>query len=129
MGAAQRLLEEATTRAQTTQSFGRTLSERPSVWSALTDIAIDIHACRLLVYEAAAKADEGKTHRNETLMVKLFAGRMLRDVGNRVVHIYGGPAKMLTDKLYRDITEDDDRDTTDLQKQIIAQQILNGLKI
>jgi acyl-CoA dehydrogenase len=129
VGVAQRLLEEATTRAQTTQWFGRVVSESPSVRSALVEIAADIHACRLLVYEAASMADEGKYIRNEASMAKLFADRMIRNVSNRVAHIYGGPGKTAAENLTHNITATRNSwAVEDLQRDIIARQILKGLK-
>lgn len=57
VGVGQRLLEEARSHVESWQSFGQQLYRRPGVESALADIAISLHACRLLVYEAACNAD------------------------------------------------------------------------
>ena len=129
VGAAQRLLEEATVRAQTTQWFGKPVSERPSVRSALAEIATDIHACRLLVYEAAWKSDENKPVRNEASMVKLFATQMLRNVTSRVSHIYGGPNNLPADgPCGNAMTSGVGGLTADLPTELIAREILKGLK-
>jgi len=60
VGAAQRILDEATIEAQTWTSFGQFISGRPSVQAALGDIATNIHAARLMIYETAWKADKGE---------------------------------------------------------------------
>ena len=87
IGVAQRLLEESTTRAQTWQFFGEFISERTDVQAALSDIAVAIHACRLMVYEAAWKADKEEPSRREAAMVKIFATQVIHDVAYRVSHI------------------------------------------
>lgn len=125
VGIAERLLQEASTRAQTTKSFGRDVSERPSIRAAIADMVTDIHACRLLVYEAALKADDGKSVTNESSMVKLFAARMLRSVNDKVAHIYGGPGAAVCNAMH----SVSDRSPDELQADILSRQILKGLKI
>ena len=39
-----------------------------------------IHACRLMVYDAAAKADAGKDVRTEASMVKLYGTEMATEI-------------------------------------------------
>ena len=130
LGVAQRLLEEATLRAQTTQWFGKPASERPSVRSAFAEIATDVHACRILVYEAAWKSDEGRPIRNEASMVKLFATQMLRNVAARVSHIYGGPSNLPANGPCQSVLDATTNGiTAELQKDMIAREVLKGLKI
>jgi len=133
VGVAQRLLEEATTRAQTWQSFGRPISEQPSVQADLADIAADIHAGRLIVYEAAWKADRGEPVRQEAAMVKLFATRMLYNVADRVTHIYGGPpyvAGLPMERLCRHALATSGIELAlEVQRGIIARDILRGQKV
>jgi acyl-CoA dehydrogenase len=133
VGVAQRLLEEATTQAQSWQSFGEFISGRASVQAALSDIATAIHAGRLMVYEAAWKADKGESVRREAAMVKLFATQMLHDVADRVTHIYGGPpfiAGLPMERLCRHALATSATELAlELQRSIIAQDILKGLKV
>ncbi|MEJ2046932.1 MAG: acyl-CoA dehydrogenase family protein, partial [Dehalococcoidia bacterium] len=60
VGVSQRLLEEASTQVQAFSSFGQFIAKRTNIEAALADIAVLIYACRLMVYEAAAKADAGE---------------------------------------------------------------------
>jgi len=133
VGIAQRLLEEATTQAQTWQSFGQAISKRTSIEAALADIAMVIRAGRLMVYEAAWKADRGESIRREAAMVKLFATQMLRNVADRVVHIYNGPpyvAGLPMESLCRRALATSATELAlELQRSIIAQDILKGLKV
>ena len=73
IGITQRLLEESRTQVQSFQSFGQSISRRTSIEAALADIGVGIHACRLMVYEAACKVDSGEAIKREAAMVKLFA--------------------------------------------------------
>jgi len=127
------LLEESKIQAQSWQSFGQFISRRPSVEAALVDIAIAIHACRLMVYEAAWKADKGESIRHQTAMVKLFATEMLHNVADKVAHIFNGPAYVAglpMERLCRNATAASTTDLAlELQRSIIATDILKGLKV
>lgn len=133
VGVAQRLLEESTTQAQSWQSFGQFISRRTSIEAALTDIAMAIHACRLMVYEAAWKADKGEPIRHEAAMVKLFATQMIHNVTDRVAHIFNGPpyiAGLPMQRLCRDALAASTTELAlELQRSVIAKDILKGLKV
>lgn len=133
VGLAQRLLEESTTQAQSWQSFGQFISRRTSIEAALADIAIGIHACRLMVYEAAWKADKGESIRREAAMVKLFATGMVHGVADRVAHIFNGPpyiAGLPMERLCRHALATSATELAlELQRSIIAEGILKGLKV
>ncbi|MFC2035253.1 acyl-CoA dehydrogenase family protein [Chloroflexota bacterium] len=133
IGVAQRLLEEATIRVQSWQSFGQFVSERPSIQAALTDIAVAIHTCRLIVYEAAWKADKGESVRREAAMVKLFATQTLNNVADNMAHIYGGPpyvAGLPMERLCRHALATSSTELSmELQRSIISTDILKGLKV
>jgi len=133
VGVARRLLEEATTRAQTWQSFGEFVSGRTGIQAALSDIAVAIHACKLVVYEAAYKADKGESIRREAAMVKLLATQMVHNVADRVAHIYGGPpyvAGLPMERLCRHALATSATELSlELQRSIIAKDILKGLKV
>lgn len=90
-GVCRRLLEEAVVRTQTWQSFGRSVAEHPVTRTALSEIATEIKACRLLVYEAAWKADRGDNINQAAATAKLFAENTFRNTTNKIALIYGGP--------------------------------------
>ncbi len=133
IGAGQRLLEEATVRAQTWQSFGQFIYERSDVQAALADIAINIHACRLMVYEAACTADSGESIRREASMVKVFATEMLNGIADRVTHIFNGPAftaGLPMERLCRHAMATSATELAmELQRHLIADDILKGLRV
>ena len=133
VGVAQRLLEEGTTQVQAGESFGQAISKRTSIEAALADIAMFIHAGRLMVYEAAWQADRGEPIRHEAAMVKLFTTQMLNNVADRMAHIFNGPpniAGLPMEKLCRHALAASATELAlELQRSIIARDILKGLKV
>ena len=92
IGAAVRLLEISVEHARSWQSFGRTIDSWPGIRQALAEMATGIQAARLMVYQAACRADEGLDVKYEAAMAKVAATEMLERVADRSVMIRGGPA-------------------------------------
>ncbi|UCH42833.1 MAG: acyl-CoA dehydrogenase family protein [Dehalococcoidales bacterium] len=133
VGVAQRLLEEATIQAESWQSFGQPVYGRMDIQASLSAIAMDIHAGRLMVYEAAWRADRGESIRNKTAMVKLFTTQMVYRVIDEVTHIYGGPAYVAGLPMKRlcrhALAASAAEFALDVQRNIIARELLKGLKV
>jgi len=133
VGTAQRILDEATIEAQTWTSFGQFISGRPSVQAALGDIATNIHAARLMIYETAWKADRGEPIQRGAAMVKLFATQMVHYVADNAAHIFSAPSyigglpmeRFCRNALAMSSTEF----ALQLQRNIIARDIVKGLKV
>lgn len=128
VGAAVRLLDVSTEQAKSWQSFGQVISTWPSVQAALADMAVDIHAARLMVYHAACKADEGEDVHQEAAMVKVFTTEMLDRAANRAVEIRGGPAparELPIEILCRNIVvEEAGQRALEVQKAIVTGDVL-----
>jgi acyl-CoA dehydrogenase len=133
VGIAARLLDEAAARAQSTETFGQPVRGRPGVQAALAEIAMNIHAARLMVYEAAALADAGRSVFREAAMVKLFTTRMMRAAADQVAHIFNGPPYvdgLSVERLCRHALEASlSGIALDRQRSIIASDVLKGLKV
>jgi len=133
VGAAQRILDECTTQAQSWTSFGQFISGRTSIQAALGDIATNIHAARLMVYEAAWRADKGEPIQRLAAMVKLFATQMVHFVCDNAAHIFNAPAYVGGLPMERFCRDAIAMSTTNLalqlQRNIIARDILKGLKV
>ena len=133
VGAALRILDECTIQAQSWTSFGQVISGRPSVRAGLGDIAANIQAARLLVYEAAWKADQGQPVKREAAMAKLVATQMLHFVADNAAHIFNGPAYVAGLPLERFCRNAVAGSLTDqslqLQRNIIAKDVLRGLRL
>ena len=133
VGAAQRILDECTTQAQTWTSFGQFISGRTSIQAALGDIATNIHAARLMVYEAAWRADKGEPIQRLAAMVKLFATQMVHFVCDNAAHIFNAPAYvggLPMERFCRNVIAMSSTEfALQLQRDIIARDILKGLKV
>lgn len=133
VGAAVRLLDECTVQAQTWISFGQAISGRPSIQAALGDIATRIHTTRLLVHEAAWKADQGQAVQREAAMVKLFATEMMHFAADNAAHIFNAPAYvggLPMERFCRNaIAEGSAEQSLQLQRSIVAKDVLRGLRV
>ena len=78
-------------------TFGQRLADRQAIQWWIADAAMKIHACRLMVYDAAAKADAGKDVRTEASMVKLYGTEMATEIVDHAMQSFGamGVAKEL----------------------------------
>ena len=128
-----RLLDEASARAQSAETFGQPVRGRASVQAALAEIAMNIHAARLMVYEAAGRADAVKSIYREAAMVKLFTTRMVRAAADQVAHIFNGPPYidgLSVERLCRHALEASLSEIAlEKQRSIIAMDVLKGLKV
>jgi len=133
VGITSRLLAEASARALATESFGQAISGRPGVQAALAEIAMNIHAARLMVYEAAVTADAGKSVFREAAMVRLFTTRMVRAAADQAAHIFNGPPYVdgvSVERLCRRALDVSLADIAlDAQRHMVANDVLKGLKV
>jgi short/branched chain acyl-CoA dehydrogenase len=127
-GLAQGALDHAIGYAKQRQQFGKAIAEFQGVQFELAQMATEVEAARLLVYNAARLRDSGHAYVTEAAMAKYFASQVAEDTASRAVEIFGGVGftkDFPVEKLYRDakigrIYEG----TTNIQKLTIAKQIL-----
>ena len=96
-GAMARLIEEATAFAKAASSRGEPIANYQLIQAMLADSAVDLHAARLMTYEAAAAHDRGedlKSLHARCSMAKLFASEAAFRVADRAVQIFGGRGYM-----------------------------------
>lgn len=72
LGIAVAAVEDAWTYVQERKQFGRRILEHQSIRHMLADMQTNLHACRLVMMQAATLAQEGKRCGIETSMAKLF---------------------------------------------------------
>jgi short-chain 2-methylacyl-CoA dehydrogenase len=127
-GLAQGALDHAIAYAKQRQQFGKPIAEFQGVQFELAQMATEVEAARLLVYNAARLCDSGHPYVTEAAMAKYFASQVAENTASRAVEIFGGVGftkDYPVEKLYRDakigrIYEG----TTNIQKLTIAKQIL-----
>jgi len=122
--------EHALRYAQERKQFGKSISEFQGVQFQLAQMATEIEAARMLVYNAARMKDARMNFVKEAAMVKLFASQVAERVASLAVEIYGGygfTKDYPVEKYYRDakigkIYEG----TSNMQLQTIAKILLGG---
>lgn len=70
-------------------TFGAKLSERQAIQWWVAEAATKIHACRLMVMDAAAKSDAGRDVRTEASMIKVFATEMATEIIDQAMQAHG----------------------------------------
>ena len=88
-GMAVRALDMLCAHATQRVTFGQRLADRQAIQWWITDAATRIHACRLMVMDAAAKQDKGMDVRTEASMIKVFATEMAADGIDHAMQAYG----------------------------------------
>ena len=128
VGTAERMLELATDYAKERKTFGQPLAERQAIQWMLADSAVDIHAARLMTYDAAARIDAGQRVSMEAGMAKLFCTEMVGRVVDRAMQVFGGIGAMKElpiEIAYRDVRlQRIGEGTSEIQRMIIARQVL-----
>ncbi len=128
VGVAQAAFNAAIRYAQQRESFGKPIAEHQAIQLKLADMATKIQASRLLVYDAAAKKDEGGRIDLESGMAKLFASEVCGEVTMEAMRIHGGYGfikESPVERYYRDaplmiIGEG----TNEVMRLVIARQLL-----
>jgi alkylation response protein AidB-like acyl-CoA dehydrogenase len=90
LGLAQGAFEEALAYAQTREQFGTPIFNFQMVQKILADMATEIEAARLLLYNAAAIIDQKGDGRLAASYAKLFSCDMVMRVTTDAVQVHGG---------------------------------------
>ena len=90
LGVARGAWECAVKYAQERKQFGKTISEFQGIQFQIAQMATDIEAARLMVYNAARLKDGGVDFVKEAAMAKLFASQVAERVTSLAIEIYGG---------------------------------------
>jgi acyl-CoA dehydrogenase len=89
IGIARRALEMLCEHAMQRETFGVKLAERQAIQWWIADISTRIHACRLMVRDAADKTDRGEDVKREASMIKVFATEMAYEACDHAMQTLG----------------------------------------
>jgi len=89
-GLARGAWEYAAKYAQERKQFGKSISDFQGIQFQLAQMATEIEAARLMVYNAARMKDAGMNFVKEAAMAKLFCSQVAERVTSLCVEIYGG---------------------------------------
>jgi len=112
------------------QQFGKAINQFQGVQFQLAEMATDLEAARLLVYNSARLKDAGINFVKEAAMAKLYSSRVAERVTSKAIELYGGYGYVKdypVEKYWRDskigaIYEG----TSNMQLQTIAKLIIGG---
>ena len=90
LGVARGAWEYAAKYAQERKQFGKTISDFQGIQFQIAQMATDIEAARLMVYNAARMKDAGMNFVKEAAMTKLFCSQVAERVASLSIEIYGG---------------------------------------
>jgi len=128
VGLAQGALDHTLRYVQEREQFGKTIGSFQGVQFQVAQMAVEIEAARLMVYNSARLKDSGKNFVKEAAMAKLFCSQVAGRVSSTAVDLFGGygfTREYPVEKLYRDakigaIYEG----TSNMQLQTIAKILL-----
>ncbi len=128
LGIAQGAYEAAVKYAKERVQFGMSLSQMPVIQFKLADMALEIEAARLLIYEACDLATQHKPVSKYAAMAKVFAAETANKVTKEAVQVLGGYGytrdypveRMMRDAKITEIYEG----TSEIQRVVIAANIL-----
>ncbi len=130
VGIAQGAFEAALKYTQEREQFGQAIGAFQGVQFQLAEMAVEIEAARLLVYNAARLKDAGRPFLKEAAMAKLYSSRCAEAVASKAIELFGGYGYVKdypVEKFWRDskigsIYEG----TSNMQLQTIAKLITSG---
>ncbi|HEV3037610.1 MAG TPA: acyl-CoA dehydrogenase [Candidatus Angelobacter sp.] len=130
VGLARGAWEYASKYAQERKQFGKAIAEFQGIQFQIAQMATEIEAARMMVYNAARMKDAGMNFVKEAAMTKLFASQVAERVASLCVEIFGGygfTKDYPVEKYFRDakigkIYEG----TSNMQLQTIAKLVMGG---
>lgn len=130
VGFARRALAEAIAYSQTRRQFGRAIGEFQGIQFKLAEMAADLEAARLLVYQAAWSHDMGEPDVPlKSSIAKLFATEAAQRVVDQALQIHGGNgvvAGHIMERLYRDVRALRIYEgSSEIQKLVIAKNLMH----
>jgi alkylation response protein AidB-like acyl-CoA dehydrogenase len=90
VGIAQGCLDASIAYAKEREQFGRSIARFQLVQELIADMAVEIEAARLLVWQAAYLADRGEQHTLQSSYAKYFASETAVRAANNAVQVHGG---------------------------------------
>jgi alkylation response protein AidB-like acyl-CoA dehydrogenase len=116
--------------AKERKQFGKAIAEFQAVQFTLAEMATEIEAARLLVYNAARLKDARQPYLKEAAMAKYFASHVAERVASQCVEVFGGNGFVRdypAEKFYRDAKVGKIYEgTSNMQLMTIAKQVLRG---
>jgi butyryl-CoA dehydrogenase len=128
VGVAQACLDASVAYAHERIQFNRPISQFQGLRWMIADMAMQVEAARVLVFNAAAMKDRGENFSAPASMSKLFASEMVNRVAYCALQIHGGYGYMKeypVERYYRDVRVFTIYEgTSEIQREVIARHVL-----
>lgn len=128
LGVAQACLDASVEFTRTRRQFGKRIADFEMVQASLADMAADVAAARLLVYQAAWLKQQGQPTTKETSIAKLFATEAAVKAASEAVLLHGGRGysnQYPVERYYRDIKGLQIYEgTSHIQRIVIARELV-----
>ncbi len=127
VGLAQGALDECIEYSKQREQFGKPISKYQGIQWMIVDMATEIHAARLMVYNAANLEDQGEPFSMEASMAKLYASEMAVRAAVNAVQIHGGyglTKEYAVERFFRDVKlYTIGEGTSEVQRMVIAKRL------
>jgi len=133
LGLGQGALDIALKYASERVQFGRPISYNQAIQHRLADIATEIQAARLMIYEAAMMKDAGVPFSRQSAMCKLYASEVATRAAASALTILGSVGYLTgpypVERIWRDVKLCEiGEGTSEIQRLVIARDLLKTMK-
>lgn len=128
LGIAQGALDASIEYAKERKQFGKPIARFGAIYDMIAEMATEIEAARLLVYDASMKKDAGKPYTIPSAMAKLYASEAAMRATRNAIQIHGGYGYMKeydVERFWRDAKLTTiGEGTSEIQKLVIGRHLL-----
>lgn len=133
LGLAQGALDCALKYAADRVQFGKPIAHNQAIQHVLSDMATEIHAARLMIYDASARKDAGQSFGHYSAMCKLFASEVGTRCASKAIGVLGGigyyTGPYPAERIWRDVKLCEiGEGTSEIQRLVIARELLKNIK-
>lgn len=128
LGIAEAALEHAVSYAKEREQFGKSIAANQGISFKLADMATEVEAAKLLVYNVASMVERNLLCSKEASMAKMYASKTAMNAAIEAVQVYGGygyTEDYGVERLFRDakVTQIYEG-TNEIQHMVIAKNLL-----
>jgi butyryl-CoA dehydrogenase len=128
LGLAQGSLDESIKYAKEREQFGKPIAKFQAIQWMIANMATEIAAARMLIYNASYLKDQGVNFAREAAMAKLYASELAMRATTKALQIHGGygyTKDYPVERFFRDakVTEIYEG-TSEIQRLVIASSLL-----
>lgn len=130
IGIAQAALGLAIEWARQRHTFGSALADKQAIQWMVADSEVELRAARLLVQQAAARADQGRDIKVDASVCKVYATEIAGKVVDRCIQMFGGlgvAREMPLERWYRELRiKRIGEGPSEVHRMVIARDLLGG---